>query len=202
MPELNLQAQRLQAYDVYFTVSGGPRFVMWNNNHGVTVSDRDISYSVDGKLLTIAFTEIAAIHLNNGTVGENTIDQCKIEFNSGATITVSNATSSGLPNEEQTRIYRDFVYGLHGRLAAVRHDTIRFVAGMSGTRYKGAFAVAIIAGLFFIALPLVLAIVTGDAHALILTGSGAFLIWPFMRILRNNTPRNYTPDALPDELIS
>jgi hypothetical protein len=202
MPELNLQAQRSQAYDVYFTVSGGPRFVMWNNNHGVTVSDRDISYSVDSKLRTIAFTEIAAIHLNSGTVGEDTIDQCKIEFNSGDTITVSNATSSGLPNKEQTQIYRDFVYGLHGRLAAAGHDTIRFVAGMSGTRYKGAFVVAIIAGLFFIALPLVLAIVTGDAHALILTGTGAFLIWPFMRMLRNNTPRNYTPDALPDELIS
>ena len=59
-----------------------------------------------------------------------------------------------------------------------------------------------IAGLFFVATPLVLAILTGDMKALMLVGAGALFVWPFMRVLSNNTPRNYTPDALPDELIS
>jgi tetrahydromethanopterin S-methyltransferase subunit F len=202
MIQLNLQAQHSQLYDLYFTVSSGPRFVMWITNHGVTVGDGDMSFSVDSKPRTIAFADIAAIHLSSANVGQDVIDQCKIEFNSGDTITISNATSGGLPNKEQTQIYRSFVQDLHGRLAAAGRNTIRFTAGMSGTRYKGAMIVVVIAALFFVVTPLVLAIITGDGHALILMGTGAFFVWPFMRLLSNNTPRNYTPDRLPDELIS
>lgn len=202
MPDLNLQAQHSQAYDVYFRVAGGPRFVLWLTNHGVTVDDRDISYNVDGQAKTVAFAEITAVHLTSGSIGGDIIEQCKIELTSGDTITISNATPGGLPNKEQTRIYRDFVQDLHRRFAAGDHGGIRFMAGMSGTRYKGALAAIIIAALFFVATPLVLAVITGDAHALILTGTGVFFVWPFMRMLRNNTPRDYTPDALPDELIS
>ena len=201
MIELNLKAQHSQAYDVYFTVSGGPRFVMWLTNHGIIIGENGLSFAVDGQMQSMAFTDIAAIHLSSGAAGENVIDQCKIEFNAGNTITVSNAGSGGLPNKEQTQIYRDFVHDLHGRLAA-GHDKIRFTAGMSSTRYNFALVTLIVAGLFFIATPLVLALITGDAHALILMGTGAFLVWPFMRVVGNNTPRNYTPDALPDELIS
>jgi len=201
MIELNLKAQHSQAYDVYFTVSGGPRFVMWNTNHGITVDENGMSFAVDGQARTCAFADVAGVHLSSGAAGENVIDQCKIAFNTGNTITVSNATSGGLSNKEQTQLYRTFVYDLHSRLAA-GHDTIRFTAGMSSTRYNFALVTLIIAGLFFIATPLVLALMTGDAHALILMGTGAFLVWPFMRVVGNNTPRNYTPDALPDELIS
>ena len=204
MIELNLKAQHSQAYDVYFTVSGGPRFVMWNTNHGITVGETGMSFAVDDQPRTCAFADIASIHLSSGTAGEDVIDQCKIAFNTGDTITVSNATSGGLSNNEQTQIYRDFVHDLHGRLAGAGQSIgkISFTAGMSGGRYNFALITLIIAGLFFIATPLVLALITGDAHALILMGTGAFLVWPFMRVVGNNTPRNYTPDALPDELIS
>jgi hypothetical protein len=198
----NLKAQHSQAYDVYFTVSGGPRFVLWNTNHGVTVGENGISFAVDGQARTCAFADVAGVHLSSGSVGRDIIDQCKIELASGDTITVSNAASKGLPNTEQTQIYRDFVYDLHGRLAGAGQSKISFTAGMSGLRYKGLLVTLIIAGLFFVATPLVLAIVTGDFQALMLVGAGAFFVWPFMRVLSNNTPRNYTPDALPDELIS
>jgi hypothetical protein len=73
---------------------------------------------------------------------------------------------------------------------------------MPSGRYKGAVVVMVIAGLFFVATPLVLALITGDLQALMLMGAGVFFVWPFMRLVSNNTPRNYTPDALPDELIS
>ena len=202
MIELNLKAQHSQAYDVYFTVSGGPRFVLWNTNHGITVGENGMSFAVDGQTRTCAFAAIAGVHLSSGSVGGDTIDSCKIELSSGDTITVSNAASKGLPNQEQTQLYRDFVYDLHGRLAGAGQSKISFTAGMSSTRYNVALVTLIIAGLFFIATPLVLALITGDAHALILMGTGAFLVWPFMRVVGNNTPRNYTPDALPDELIS
>jgi hypothetical protein len=202
MIELNLKAQHSQAYDVYFTVSGGSRFVMWNTNHGITVGENGMSFAVDGQMQSITFADIAAIHLSSGTAGEDVIDQCKIEFNPGNSITVSNTTSGGLSNKEQTQIYRNFVYDLHGRLAGAGQSRISFTAGMSGTRYNVALIALIVAGLFLVLTPLVLALVTGDAHALILMGTGAFLVWPFMRVVGNNTPRNYTPDALPDELLS
>jgi hypothetical protein len=202
MIELNLKAQHSQAYDVYFTVSGGPRFVMWNTNHGITVDEHGLSYEVDGQTRTCAFTDVAGVHLSSAAIGGDIIDQCKIELASGDTVTVSNAASKGFPNKEQTQIYRDFVYDLHGRLAGASQDKISFTAGMSNVRYKGLFVILVIAGLFFVATPLGLALFTGDLEALMLVGAGALFVWPFVRVLSNNSPRNYTPDALPEELIS
>jgi tetrahydromethanopterin S-methyltransferase subunit F len=204
VPDLDLKAASAQDYDVYFIVPGSPRFVWRNANHSLTVSDSGIAYTADGNAQTAAFSDFAAIHLSTAALGNanNVIDQCKIEFNSGDTITISNAAANGLPNDPQTRIYRDFVRDLHARLVATGHDAINFTAGMSSGRYKGAMAAVVIAGLFFVVTPLVLVFVTGDPHALILMGTGVFFVWPFMRLISHNTPRSYTPDALPDELIS
>ncbi|HEX3503326.1 MAG TPA: hypothetical protein VHU22_08045 [Xanthobacteraceae bacterium] len=204
MLQLNLQAQHSQLHDVYFTAPGSRRFVWRLTNHGISLDDRILSYSVDDKAQTLAFTDLAAIHLSTAGLGnaDRVIDQCKIVFTSGEAITVSNVTSNGLPDNAQTRIYRDFVEDLHARLIGRGHDKIRFTAGMSSARYKGALVTMIIAGLFFIATPLVLTFITGDLHALIVMGAGAFFVWPFMRLVSNNTPRNYTPDALPDKLMS
>jgi hypothetical protein len=204
MSDLTLQRAVTQSYDVFFTVAGGPRLVWRIPTHGITVSDSGIAYTVNDSARTSAFTKIAAIHLSTAALGNasNVIDQCKIQFSDGGTITISNATSNGLPNAAQTHIYRDFVRDLHGRLVASGHDTIRFTAGMSSWRYKGAIITMIIAGLFFVVTPLGITLFTGDPQALIPMGMGVLLVWPFMRLISNNTPRNYTPDSLPDELMS
>ena len=73
---------------------------------------------------------------------------------------------------------------------------------MGARRGLGPPTTVVIAAAFFIVTPLVLTFITGDPHALILMGTGVFLVWPFMGLVSHNTPRNYTPDALPDELIS
>jgi hypothetical protein len=204
MSDLTLQRADTQSYDVYFVVPGSPRLVWRIPTHGITVSDSGIAYAVNDSTRTAAFTDIAAIHLRTAALGNasNVLDQCRIEFNDGGAITISNAASNGLPKDAQTKIYRDFVRDLHGRLVASGPDAIRFTAGMSSGRYKGALVTMIVAGLFFIVTPLGITIVTGDPHALIPMAMGALLIWPFMRLISNNTPRNYTPDALPDELMS
>jgi hypothetical protein len=204
VPHLDLKAASSQLYDVYFTVPGSRRLVWRNPNHGVTVSDSGIAYTANDVPRIMGFTDFAAIHLSTAALGNasNVVDQCRIEFNSGDAITIANSAANGLPDEAQTRIYRDFIRDLHGRLVATGHDTISFTAGMSQTRYTGAMAVLVIAALFFVVTPLVLAFVTGDPQALILMGTGIFLVWPFMRLVSHNTPRSYTPDALPDELIS
>jgi hypothetical protein len=204
MSDLNLPPAHSQLYDVYFTVAGGLRLVWRFADHGITVGDDGIAYMANDSAQAPTFADIAAIRLSTAGLGDasNVIDQCKIEFNSGSAITVSNATSTGLPDAAQTRLYRAFVQDLHSRLVASGHDGIRFVAGMSSGRYKGAMATMLVSGLLLILTPLVVAIVTGDPHALIPMVMGACLIWPFLHLISNNAPRNYAPDSLPDELIS
>jgi len=126
MSDLTLQRADSHTYDVYFVVPGSPRFVWRIATHGITLSDSGIAYTVNDSPRTAAFTEIAAIHLSTAALGNasSVIDQCKIEFNNGSTIAISNAAANGLPKDAQTRIYRDFVRDLHGRLVASGHDTI------------------------------------------------------------------------------
>jgi hypothetical protein len=193
-----------RSYDVYFYVAGGPRFVLRNANHGIAVDNDGIAWTGNGTARRQAYATIAAVHLQTAALGnaDNVIDQCKIEFSDGSAITVSNASSSGLPDKAQTPLYRDFVRDLHGRLAVCGPAAIRFTAGMAQWRYKLLFGTMIAAGLLFVVTPIGLVIVTGDWHALIATAMGVSLCWPFTRLMMNNAPRDYTPDRLPDELLS
>jgi hypothetical protein len=192
-----------QTYDVYFAAAGF-RLYWRNPNHGITIGDDGLSFTLDGKPRAIGWTDIAAVHLQIAALGNanTTIDQCKIDFADGSAIVVSNASSSGLPNEAQTPTYRDFVRGLHARLAFRAHGAIRFSAGMAPWRYRALLVTLVIAGLFFILTPLGLALFTGDWHGLILAGTGVAFGWPFTMLLLKNAPRDYTPDKLPDALLS
>lgn len=194
-----------QTYDVYFVVTGGGFRIHWRNpNHGLTVDADGLAFTADGSPRRAAWTDIAAVHLQVAALGnaQNIIDQCKIEFADGSAIVVSNAAASGLPSAAQTPVYRDFVRALHAHLAGRADGTTRFTAGMSPVRYKALLVTLVVAGLFFIATPLVLMLVTGDWTALYIAGGGVFLLFPFIGFLAKSAPRAYTPDALPDELLS
>jgi hypothetical protein len=192
-----------QIHDVYFAAAGFR--VYWRNpNHGITVGDDGLAFTVDGKERAIGWSEIAAVHLQIAALGNaaNTIDQCKIDFTDGSAIVVTNATSSGLPSAAQTPLYRDFVRDLHAHLASRASGAIRFSAGMAAWRYRGLMITLIIAGLFFIVTPMGLMLFTGDWHLLILAATGVAFVWPFVLLLSKSAPRAYQPDALPDELLS
>jgi hypothetical protein len=199
----NSQPVTAQTYDVYFATAGFR--VYWRNpNHGITIGDDGLSLTLDGKPRAIGWSDVAAVHLQIAALGNatNTIDQCKIDFTDGSAIVVSNATSSGLPNDAQTRIYRDFVGGLHTRLALRVHDAIRFSAGMAPWRYRALLVTIVVAGLLFVATPLGLTLFTGDWRGLILAATGVAFVWPFALLLSKSAPRNYAPDKLPDQLLS
>lgn len=192
-----------QTHDVYFAAAGFR--VYWSNpNHGITVGDDGLAFTVDGVQRAIAWSDIAAVHLQIAALGnaQNTIDQCKLDFTDGSAIVVSNATSSGLPSPAQTPVYRDFVRDLHAHLAPRTSGAIRFSAGMAAWRYRALMITLAIAGLFFIVTPLGLTLFTGDWHALILAATGVAFVWPFVLLLTRSAPRTYRPDALPDELLS
>ena len=191
-------------HDVYFAAVGGFRLRWRNPNHGIAIGDDGLSFTVDGTPRTVAWSDIAAVHLQIAALGNanSTIDQCQITCGDGSAIIVSNASSSGLPSATQTPVYRDFVRELHGRLAASPHGAISFTAGMPQWRYKGLMVTLVIAGLFFIVTPLGLAVFTDDWHGLLIGATGVAFVWPFTRLLAKSAPRVYAPDRLPDELLS
>jgi hypothetical protein len=199
VPPLPADAHR---YDVYFTITGGPRFFLRNPNHGIALGADHMVYRADGHDNVAAFAEIAAIHVQTAALGSahNVIDQCTITFAGGAGLTVSNATSSGLPDAAQTPVYRAFVHDLHAHLAT--YDKIRFTAGMMPWRYKTLLIALIVAGLFFVATPMMLTAITGDLTGLAVAVGGAFFCWPFFTLMQKNAPRDYAPDQPPEELLS
>ncbi len=203
MPDLS-PPKNSRVYDVYFYVAGGPRLFLRNPNHGIAVDDDGIAWTSNGKTHRQAFGTVAAVHLQTAALGNaaNVIDRCKIEFTDGPAVTVSNASSSGLPDKTQTPLYRDFVRDLHARLAAHGCGATRFTAGMAQWRYRMLFGALIAAGLIFVVTPIGLLIVTGDLHVLIPMAMGLSLCWPLTRLMMNNAPRDYTPDRLPEELLS
>ena len=170
----------------------------------MTIDNQGISWTTNGAIRKQPFASIAAVHLRTAALGnaDTVIDQCKIEFTDGPAVTVSNAAASGLPDKAQTPAYREFVRDLHAHIAARGAGTVRFTAGMARWRYKMLLAALIFAGLLFIVTPIGIVVVTGDRHALIPMAMGVSLCWPFTRLMINNAPRDYTPDRLPDELLS
>jgi hypothetical protein len=186
-------------FDVYFSI-GGRRFYFRNPNHGVTLSDDGIAWSVDGRDDHAAFANIRTIHLQSGGDWRNTIDQCRLEFADGMSLAVTNGNSLGMPEDRQIPLYRAFVRDLHRRAVAA-NTAIRFSAGYPPGRYWTVFVGAILLGLMFVGIPLVMLIITADMKILALLLTGCFFCWPLAKMVRNNAPRDYSPNSLPDELL-
>lgn len=187
-----------------FVRSDGKRFFLSNPDHTITVSDGGLAWTSNGEVRQEAFGRIATIHLQTAQIGSmsRVLDQCIVEFTDGVRLIVTNGAPNGLPDEAKTAIYRDFIHDLHRRLAAGAYGTIRFTAGMAPWRYKGLMVSLVIAGLLFVVAPLVLTLITGDKTGLGIAVSGAFLAWPFIRMLMTNAPRDYAPGDLPEQLLS
>ena len=138
------------------------------------------------------------MHLQSGGDWLNVIGQCDIGFKDGRVLRVSDANASGLPDEAQRALYRDFLRDLHARLGGHR---VSFTAGYSQQRYLVVLVASILLGLIIVAVPLVLVLITGETRALLLLFAGALLALPLARMVKANAPRPYTPDDLPEELM-
>jgi hypothetical protein len=193
-----------RTYDVFFVTSATRRFYLTNPNHGVTVTSQGLAWTADGTPRNILFSDITEIHLQTAAIGNSgkQLDQCKIVFGNGERLTVADSKANGLPDAAQTPVYRDFVRDLHARLAKQPNGTISYSAGVSKLRYRFMLATLVIAFLFFVATPIGLALFTGDLTALGYGVGGVMLCFPLLRLAMTNTPRSYTPDQLPAELLS
>jgi hypothetical protein len=188
-----------RSYDLSINVAG--RRLFWRNrNHGITLGNDSIAWTMDGAANETAYGNIVAVHLDSA--GQKiTADRCSIAFSDGSALVIVNTDPGGYRDGKLTSLYRDFVRDLHARLATGRYAGIRFTAGVSPARFwTMLFGAAIAAPAF------ALAGLAGFVLYHLWNGLGLFLVgeyfcWTLGRRALVNKPRDYTPERLPEALL-
>jgi hypothetical protein len=188
-----------RTYDVCFSVDGG--YFLRKLDQGVTLGEDGIGWTMDGRATEMPLSSIVAVHLRSA--GQSTIvDQCAISFADDSMLSVVNSDPGGFADQERVPIYRDFVRDLHDRLAAGPYAEIRFTAGVPRWRYRAMLAAAIVLALLCGGFGLVALVIFGNLKGLAILILGGYACWRFARVTLANAPRDYTPDHLPEELLS
>ena len=152
----------------------------------------------DSRLLS----DIDAVRLSVAHIARHgDFGSCVIHFGGAARLQIVGSSAFGFPDEERDPVYAAFVRDLHERLATRPTGSVRFSAGVSEGRLQAMQVMLIIAGLFFVALPLVLLLFTGDLGMLAATAAGGILVAGLYGWTQKNRPRDYDPHRVPPELL-
>ena len=180
----------------------GLRVVLRFHDDSIRLTPAGLEWSTDGEQRSAPYGDIASIHLAVGNLPRSgPFGTCTITFNSGIVLSVMGTNTLGLPTPELGEAYAAFVRDLHARLQPADRARITFGAGNSEGRQRfGLFAV-VLAVAFFVVLPIVLLIITGDIRTLGALLFGVPFVIPVLRTFRANTPRSYSPDAIPEDLL-
>lgn len=170
-------------------------------DHGVMLTDDQIFWNEGDKKREAQLGDIAGVHLQTGTIGENTIASCRLNFRAGSTLLITSNNDRGLQDDEHDRLYRAFALDLHARLTALKDAQITFTAGFSATRYRFGEAVIVVAGLFFLVTPAVLLFITRSWSMIWTLCAGLGLVWPLYRVMMANAPRRYDPREVPAQMM-
>lgn len=194
-------AEEVPRYDLY-TRDGDTRFFWRLTDHGVAVEPGALVLYRAGQWTRAPYDRIMSVGLSTGSAGRgNVIANCTITLTNGSRIIVSNVKASGVSDLSRDADYRHFVKDFHKALVASgAASAITFRSGFSEGRMTGLRISLVIAGLFFIALPLVLLLITRELKALWITLAGIAFIVPMVGIARTNQPGTYRPDMPPDLL--
>ena len=193
-------AESSRTYDLCINIAG--RRLYWRNrNHGVTLGRDVMTWTMDGEGSDAAYGDIAAVHLNSAGL-KVIADRCTITLADGRALQIVNTDPGGYSSAERKALYREFVRDLHSRLPAARYPGIRFTEGWSLWRCQAMLALSALVALVSAALGLYVFLHLGEPRGLILLALAAYACWKFYRTALNNTPRDYTPDRLPDFLLS
>ena len=116
-----------RSYGLYAR-AGGRHFAWHLHDPGITLGHGRIAWHQDGARHEAKIADIASVHLQTGGSWQNSIGQCDIGFHDRRVLHVSDANASGLPDDAQRPVYRDFLRDLHGKLEGHR---VSFTAGYS-----------------------------------------------------------------------
>jgi hypothetical protein len=190
-----------KSYDLYLRL--GERPLVWSiPDHGLTLKDDEIAWIAGGRHSQASLRAIVEVHLQIGCIEDNAIASCRLRFANGLTLSITSSNSRGFQDAALDKLYIEFVYDLHARLAARREARIAFTAGFSEGRYQFVTVVAVVAaGLFFVVTPVMLLLITGEWKVALATYTGVVLLWPLYKVIKANAPRSYDPRHVPPELL-
>ena len=188
------------AYDLCIKLPS--RRLFWRNrNHGVTLGPDCIAWTMDGAANEVPYGNVVAVHLNSA--GQKiTEDRCTITFADGSGLLIVNTGPGGYADAARAVRYRDFVRDLHAHLSPERYPLIRFTAGVPAWRYRTTLVGAGAAAIFFTIAGLGGYFILHQLNGLALLGLGLYFSWTLGRRALANAPRDYTPEHLPERLLS
>jgi hypothetical protein len=189
-----------RSYELCINVAG--RRLFWRNaNHGVTLGNGTMAWTMDGVTTEMEYGNIAMVHLNSS--GQKiTADRCTITFTDGSGLLVVNTDPGGYRDAELTTRYREFVRDLHMRLGSGHYPQIRFVAGVPRWRYMLMLGSAIAAAPMFALAGIGGYLFYHLSNGPLLFVLGAYFCWRLGRRALANAPRDYAPDRLPEDLLT
>jgi hypothetical protein len=193
-------AEGSRTYDLCINVAG--RRLFWRNrNHGITLGNDSMTWTMDGVTMEMEYANIVVVHLNS--VGQQTVaDRCTINFTDGSGLLIVNTDPGGYRDNELTTHYRDFVRDLHTRLGSGRYPQIRFAAGVPRWRYLLMLGSAIAAAPLFAVAGLGGYLFYHVSNGPLLFVLGEYFCWRLGRRALANAPRDYAPDRLPEQLLT
>jgi hypothetical protein len=189
-----------KTYDLCINIAG--RWLFWRNrNHGVTLGPDVMTWTMDGEPNDVGYGDITAVNLDSAGL-KVIADRCTITMSDGRSLRIVNTDPFYYTSAKRKALYRDFVRDLHSRLPAARYPQIRFTEGWPLWQRQGMLALSALVALALTVFGLYMFLHLGSARGLILVALAAYLYWKFFRTALKNTPRDYTPDRLPDFLLS
>jgi hypothetical protein len=185
-----------------FVRNGVRRFYLRNTNEGIYLSPKGVGWFIDGTSYTRDWHEIAAVNPVVAHIPKNgPIGTCRISFTDGAVLSVLSASKWGHSDDDRNVEYGRFLQDFHRVIPVERRNAIRFETGFGKGHHIAMTVVLIVAGLFFVALPLGLAIYFRELQALLITAAGAAFVYPVFRSVEAGYPASYDPDQVPPDLF-
>jgi hypothetical protein len=189
-------------FDLHFREGPGGGFVWRYRDSGVRLSPEGLEWYSAGQRRFTDYTTIDSIRIQTGHMPKSGyFGSCEITFRNGRKLTVTSLDSWGSPDHERLDDYAEFLQDLHAHLTRADKQRIDFIAGMTEGRQMVGKVSAVVGGLFFVVLPLVLLVITGEVKALFIGIGGLAFIVPVFRTIQKNEPRTYNPDSLDEDLF-
>lgn len=185
-----------------FVREDSARLYLKNNDEGVYLSPKGVGWFIGGASRTRSWSDIVAVHLvvahlpKNGPIGT-----CRIVFRDGCVLQVLSASKWGHSDDERNAEYGRFLTDFHRAIPREARGSIAFGTGFSKGRHIGMIVTLVIAALFFLGLPVGLALYLRSFEALLIAGAGAAFVWPLYRVTEAAAPASYDPGYVPPEFF-
>ena len=170
--------------------------------HAFRLGQDSLEWFIGGRQGRVAYPMIARIRVGfrlTNFMGRRYT--AEIFPRAGGRLDISSYSARGIvDNANQGAAYRAFITELHRRIANARADC-RFEAGMAVWRFWPSVAItlAMAGGLLYVLVRGML----GDqiVTSLIVLAAGVLFLWQMGKMVLVNWPRNYRPDAIPEDVL-